>query len=69
MSSYRIRLDFMVLLYTVMIVARVKQPMDYHGVMEFLDRHSRSRGRVSRRSGADAVEASTANAREIAESA
>ncbi len=41
LGGYRLRLDFMILLSTVLIVAHVKKSMDYHGVMSLIDRHSR----------------------------
>ncbi|WP_370288129.1 sugar transferase [Nocardioides sp.] len=55
-SGYRLRLDFMVLLYTVLIVAHVKKSMDYNGVMAMIERHSRQRALVPAR---DDVEPAT----------
>lgn len=48
--GYRLRLDFTVLLSTVLIVAHLKAPLDYQGVMDLIDRHARPT-RVRRRSG------------------
>lgn len=48
MHGYRLRLDFNVLLATVLIVAHIKKPLDYQGVMDLIDRHSQS-ARVRRR--------------------
>ena len=41
MHGYRLRLDFTVLLSTVLIVAHLKQPLDYQGVMDLIDRHTK----------------------------
>ncbi len=50
LHGYQLRLDFTVLLYTVLIVAHVKAPLDYQGVMDLIDRHTkRPRRRVSRK--------------------
>lgn len=40
MHGYRLRLDFMVLLSTILIVAHLKPSLDYQGVMDLIDRHS-----------------------------
>lgn len=48
LHGYRLRMDFMVLLYTVLIVAHVKAPLDYQGVMDLIDRYT-AKERVSRR--------------------
>jgi lipopolysaccharide/colanic/teichoic acid biosynthesis glycosyltransferase len=44
--SYRIRLDFSILLATVLIVLHVRRSMDYQGVMDLIERHSKQRARV-----------------------
>lgn len=43
--GYRFRLDFMILLYTVLIVLRIKEPLSYHGALDLLHRHSALRPR------------------------
>ncbi len=45
--SYRIRLDFSILLATVLIVLHLRRSMDYQGVMDLIERHSGRRRRVS----------------------
>lgn len=47
LHSYRFRLDFMILLNTVLIVLHLKRSLDYQGVMELIDRHSSRRVRPS----------------------
>ena len=39
--AYRWRLDFAILLYTVLIVAKVRKSLDYQGAMDLIARHSR----------------------------
>jgi lipopolysaccharide/colanic/teichoic acid biosynthesis glycosyltransferase len=63
--GYTMRLDFMILLYTVLIVLKIKRTFDYEGVLGFIDRHSRPHNRFDPRlvvptprlNGAAAVEA------------
>jgi lipopolysaccharide/colanic/teichoic acid biosynthesis glycosyltransferase len=46
--GYRFRLDFLILLYTVLIVVRIKKPLTYHGALDLIHRHSAtSRSTVS----------------------
>lgn len=40
-TSYRFRLDFIILLYTVLIVLKVKRPMTYGEALGLVHRHSR----------------------------
>ncbi|WP_028654713.1 sugar transferase [Nocardioides sp. J54] len=49
LHGYRLRLDFTVLLSTVLIVAHLKKPLDYQGVMDLIDRHTRQPRLRSRR--------------------
>ncbi len=44
--SYSIWLDLSILLYTVLIVVGVKKSLDYQGVLDFIDRRSKSPQRV-----------------------
>jgi lipopolysaccharide/colanic/teichoic acid biosynthesis glycosyltransferase len=39
--GYRLRLDFSILLSTVLIVAHVKAPLDYQGVMDLIERYAK----------------------------
>jgi lipopolysaccharide/colanic/teichoic acid biosynthesis glycosyltransferase len=41
LHGYKIRLDFVVLLSTVLIVLHLKQPLDYQGVMDLIDRNTK----------------------------
>lgn len=41
--GYRMRLDFMILVNTVLMVLKVKKQFDYQGVMDFIDRNSGTR--------------------------
>lgn len=43
LDSYRLRLDFTILLTTVLIVARLQAPLTYTGVMDLIARNSGSR--------------------------
>jgi lipopolysaccharide/colanic/teichoic acid biosynthesis glycosyltransferase len=38
--SYKMRLDFMILLYTVLITLGIREHFDYEGVLNFIDRHA-----------------------------
>ena len=42
-TSYSMWLDFSILLYTVLIVIGVKQPLGYQGTLDLIDRRSRRR--------------------------
>lgn len=46
-TSYSMWLDFSILLYTVLIVIGVKQPLGYQGTLDLIDRHSRGRVAVT----------------------
>lgn len=41
--AYRPRLDFLILLNTVLIVLHLRKSMDYRGVLGFIDRHSHAK--------------------------
>lgn len=41
LEGYRARLDFMILVYTVLIVLHLKKPMGYQGVLDFIEHHTR----------------------------
>jgi lipopolysaccharide/colanic/teichoic acid biosynthesis glycosyltransferase len=47
--GYTMRLDFMILAYTVLIVLKVKNTFDYEGVMGFIERHSAPHSRFTPR--------------------
>jgi lipopolysaccharide/colanic/teichoic acid biosynthesis glycosyltransferase len=41
LHGYKVRLDFVVLLSTVLIVLHLKKPLDYQGVMDLIDRNTK----------------------------
>lgn len=43
--GYRLRLDFLILLYTVLIVLRVKNPLTYDRALDLVHRHSAGKSR------------------------
>lgn len=47
--GYTMRLDFMILLYTVLIVLKIKPTFDYEGVLGFIERHSAAHARFDPR--------------------
>lgn len=48
-NGYTMRLDFMILAFTVLIVLKLKEKFDYQGVMDMIERHSAPHSRFAPR--------------------